>query len=159
MWIQLFRDRIRMVAPEVWGPRLWRLLHGLADVSNRRDIYPLWNTFLRWTTAVIPCQKCQKHMGEYWSHTTFLPKGWNYMTGDQVRADIRAKLNLFHNNVNERLGKPTVSLVSLGDIDRPAIYRELQELFDGLREEWSSAHLEWKRTGAMLLQLVKGGPT
>jgi hypothetical protein len=148
-----------MASPELWGPRLWRLLHGLADLSNRRDIYPLWNTFLRWTAAVIPCQKCQKHMGEYWSRTAFLPKGWDRMLGEQVRAEIRAKLNAFHNNVNERLGKPVVPLAPITDMDRLKVYKEMQELFDGLKEEWSAAHIEWKRTGALLLQLVKGGPT
>ncbi len=80
------------------------------------------------------------------------------MTGDQVRADIRGKLNAFHNNVNERLGKPIVALGSIPE-DRQKLCQELQELFDGLREEWSAAHLEWKRAGALLLQLVKGGPT
>lgn len=148
-----------MAAPEIWGSRLWRLFHGLADLSNRRDIFPLWNTFLRWTAAVIPCQKCQQHMREYWAHTAFLPKGWNSMTGEQVRAAIRGKLHAFHNNVNERIGKPVVPLAPLGPLDRQQRVQELQALFDGLKEEWSAAHMEWKRAGALLLQLVKGGPT
>ena len=147
-----------MSAPEHWGPRLWRFLHGLADVSDRRDIYPLWNSFLRQTAGVIPCQKCQKHMSEYWSGRVFLPKQWNGYTGEQVRQDIRSKMNAFHNAVNTRLEKPQVPLGPLGDVNRVELLHELQALFQGLREEWSSAHIEWKRTGALLLQLVKGGP-
>ena len=147
------------MSPTVWGPRLWRLLHGLADVSDRRDIYPLWNTFLKYTAIVIPCQKCQTHMVEYWSHHTFLPKGWMSMTGSQVRESIRTKLNLFHNSVNLRLGKPEVALTPVSVLDRAAWIREMQSLFVGLRNEWGGAHLEWKRTGALLLQLVYGGPT
>ena len=144
--------------PELWGPRLWRLFHGLADVSDRRDIFPLWNTFVRLTATVIPCQKCQRHMQEYWSQHAFLPKGWAALSGPQVREIIRRKLNEFHNDVNVRLGKPVHLLAPLGPIDRTAKIREVQELFDGLRNEWTSAHMDWKRTGALLLQLVKGGP-
>jgi hypothetical protein len=147
-----------MASPEIWGPRLWRLLHGLADVSDRRDIYALWNIFLKYTTVVIPCQKCQKHMAEYWAQHIFLPKGWHAYTGIQVREDIRAKLNAFHNNVNVRLGKPVVSLKPVSVWNRSAWINELQEIFEELRNEWGAAHLEWKRTGALLLQLVKGGP-
>ena len=105
---------------------------------------------------MLPCQKCQKHMSDYWHHVPFMTKGWDRLTGEQVRAQIRTKLNVFHNDVNVRLGKPSVPLPPL-NTDRAAICREAQTLFDGLREEWS-AHPEWKRTGALLLQLVKSGP-
>jgi hypothetical protein len=146
-----------MVAPEVWGPRLWRLLHGLADLSDRRDVYPLWNTFLKYTSIVIPCQKCQRHMHEYWTVHRFLPKGWERLTGVQVRAEIRESLHTFHNSVNERLGKPSLALVPLADQDRGKITQEVQALFEGLRDEWGGAHIEWKRTGALLLRLVSAG--
>ncbi len=147
------------MAPEVWGPRLWRLFHALADISDRRDIYPLWNTFLKYTALVIPCAKCQKHMAEYWAQHQFLPKGWNQMNGNQVRAEIRQKLHAFHNDVNARLGKTCPALATLQlTQDRAAIVAEAQALFDGLREEWGAAHLEWKRTGALLLSLVRTGP-
>ena len=147
-----------MSSPELWGPRLWRLLHILADMSDRRDIYPLWNTFLKWTAAILPCQKCQKHMSDYWHRVSFLTKGWDRLSGEQVRAEIRGKLHTFHNVVNESLGKPHHPLPPI-QTDRHAMGREAQELWEGLREEWSSAHLEWKRSGTLLLQLVKSGST
>ncbi len=155
-----------MASPEVWGARLWRILHGLADLSDRRDIFPLWNTFLKYTAHVIPCQKCQHHMQEYWSHRQFLPKGWNQLTGEQTREVIRQLLYAFHNDVNRRLGKPVhppLPALAAGAIanaaawDRQATLRDVQRLFDELREEWSAAHLEWKRSGALLISLVAGG--
>lgn len=146
------------MTPETWGPRVWRLLHGLADLSDRRDIYPLWSTFLKYTAIVLPCQKCQHHMADYWRQHTFMPKGWAAMSGPQVRADVRAKLHAFHNDVNARLGKLCPPLTALTDLDRVALGQELQALFDGLRDEWGGAHIEWKRTGALLLTLVKSGP-
>lgn len=149
---------VRMASPEMWGPRMWRLLHGLADLSDRRDIYPLWNTFLKYTAIVLPCQKCQHHMADYWRIHRFLPKGWDRLTGTHVRTEIRAKLHAFHNDVNARLGKPCPPLAPLGTLDRVALGQEIQSLFDSLREEWVAAHLEWKRTGALLVSLVKSGP-
>lgn len=148
-----------MASPEVWGARLWRILHGLADLSDRRDVYPLWNTFLRWTAQVLPCQKCQQHMQDYWSRTTFMPKGWNQLSGPQTREEIRRRLHAFHNAVNRRLGKaewPALGPVATGE--RQALLRDVNRLFDELREEWSGAHIEWKRTGNLLLSLVAGGP-
>lgn len=81
------------------------------------------------------------------------------MKGEQVRQDIRAKLNEFHNAVNTRLGKPCKSLQPLSSFDRAEHIRELQHIFEELKDEWGAAHLEWKRTGALLLSLVKSGPT
>lgn len=147
------------MAPETWGPRVWRLLHGLADLSDRRDIYPLWNTFLKYTAIVMPCQKCQHHMVDYWRQHRFLPKGWEAMGSSQVRAEIRAKLHAFHNDVNARLGKACPPLAPLdAALDRTAIAKDIQGLFESLREEWGAAHLEWKRTGALLISLIKSGP-
>jgi hypothetical protein len=130
-------------------------MHLLADVSDRTDIFPLWNSFLKWTAAVIPCQKCQKHMGEYWTQHVFMPKGWNQLTAAQTRAVIRQKVSDFHNAVNVRLGKPVVPLTPLPEkgVNREAICLELRDLFRGLKNEWSAAHIEWKRTTALLLQL------
>jgi hypothetical protein len=145
-------------SPEIWGPRLWRLLHLMADLSDRTDIYPLWNSFLRLTAVTLPCQKCQKHMGEYWTRHTFMPKGWNRLTAPQVRQDIRAKLHAFHNTVNDHLGKPDVPLPSLPPAEkRGQMVADAQSLFEGLKAEWGAAPLEWKRTGALLLSLVRTG--
>ncbi len=146
-----------MTAPEIWGPRLWRLLHTLADLSDRRDVYPLWNSFLRATISNIPCQRCQQHMAEYWQRNRFLPKGWEYMRGEDVRQDIRSKLHAFHNNVNARLGKPQPPLGSLGTLDRPALYNQLREDYDFLKSTWPTIHMEWKQTALLLVNLVHGG--
>jgi hypothetical protein len=98
-------------------------------------------------------------MGEYWSQHRFMPKAWERLSGAQVRAEIRQKLHAFHNAVNERLGKPCPTLESLHpSLNRIALGAEIQALFEGLREEWGAAHIEWKRTGALLIRLVQSGP-
>jgi hypothetical protein len=98
-------------------------------------------------------------MAEYWMQHRFLPKGWEYLSGAQVREDIRSKIHAFHNAVNARLEKPCPPLQPVGEPDRHGLARDLQHIFEGLREEWGGAHLEWKRTGALLISLAKSGPT
>lgn len=146
-----------MAAPELWGPRLWNLLHTLADLSDRIDVYPLWNSFLKATTTNIPCQKCQVHMAEYWRTHTFLPKGWQFMTAEQVRQDIRQKIHAFHNAVNERLGKPSVPLATLGPINRFKLYQIVRTEFEFLKATWPSIRMEWKQATTLLISIVQSG--
>ena len=73
---------------------------------------------------------------------------------------IPAQLHAFHNAVNVRLGKPEHPLPPLvSGMDRVRHVQELQDLFQGLREEWGAAPPDWKQAGSLLLQLVKAGPT
>jgi hypothetical protein len=164
--------------PSVWGPTLWRLLHTLADVSDRRDIFPLWNTFLKATCRMLPCERCQKHMNAYWATTTFMPRTWNTMSGSQVREHIRQKLWVFHNAVNERLEKPAhaalpnirpvPSLTPVGAEPDPVVTEflmirnhylaQVQELATLLPIPSSAAATEWRRSLHLLLQILRGGP-
>jgi Erv1 / Alr family len=153
------------MTPETWGPHVWRLLHLLADVSDRRDIYPLWNTFMRNTALAIPCQKCQIHMKDYLVHHTFMPKDWQKLSADDTRQRIRVWIHEFHNAVNARLGKPCPPLVSSPDSRaRAEIMSEITTMYETVKEYWGRvaflsgpAFLEWKRGTALLIQLVRGG--
>jgi hypothetical protein len=145
---------------EVWGPLVWRLFHRIADISDRNDIYLLWNSVLRATTNTLPCELCRHHMSEYWAHVRFIPKNWNMLEGSIVRQQVREKLHGFHNAVNQRLGKPVYPLEAL-PTDRNQIKQEIQAVFDRLCELWSgmTGMVEWKRTVSMLIQMVFSGPT
>lgn len=155
-----------MAAPEVWGPHVWRLLHLLADVSDRRDIFPLWNTFIKHTALTIPCQKCQIHMKEYLTRTTFMPKGWDQMSAVQTRDAIRLRIHTFHNAVNERLGKPQhPELPADPTQHRTEILLEITAVFETVKSVWGRvayisgpAFLEWKRCAQRLIQIVHAGP-
>ncbi len=140
------------MTPEQWGPILWTLLHQMADRSCRTDIYPLWNTFLRVTAITIPCQKCQKHMSDYWTKHAFLPKGWVHLQGQDVCAQIRTKISNFHNAVNEQLGKPVLTVEQ-----RYATNIQIEETYRQLTQLWTDAgiaFLEWRRVTRLLLQLI-----
>lgn len=44
-----------------WGPRVWRILHGLAEVSDRPALGMAWKAALRATVLMIPCDLCRHH--------------------------------------------------------------------------------------------------
>jgi len=44
-----------------WGPRIWRVLHGLAEVSDRPGCGPAWRQLLRATVELLPCEVCRRH--------------------------------------------------------------------------------------------------
>lgn len=151
---------------EYWGPRVWLLLHRMADASNRRDVLLLWNSVLRATNAVIPCELCRKHMSEYWMQNPLVVKNWSMLTGEQTRKRVREALGKFHNSVNGRLGKPVVELgpPPLLSQDRGAAVAEAGRLYAELVQLWSSrltdsaAVAEWRRATSLLLGLLSGGP-
>lgn len=44
-----------------WGPRIWRILHCLAEISDRRDCVGGWRTVLMDTAQMLPCDMCREH--------------------------------------------------------------------------------------------------
>lgn len=153
----------------VWGPRLWRLFHLLAEVSDRRDITMLWRNFLRTSAALVPCAKCRVHFQEYVRTHRF---GDMTSMGKEMRMLFREQLRAFHNAVNERVGKPIVSeeeYATLYPNRRPRMetLAEINTLFATLHTSWKSllhtvippAQLSaWRHAGAVLIAMVKGGP-
>ena len=145
---------------EYWGPRVWLLLHRMADASNRRDVLLLWNSVLKATNAVIPCELCRKHMSEYWIQHPLVTKNWSMLTGEQTRKRIREALSRFHNAVNGRLGKPAIDLGT----PSPQALAEANRLYAELVQLWSSrltdvsVVAEWRRATSLLLGLLAGGP-
>jgi hypothetical protein len=144
-----------MASPEVWGPKLWFLLHTLADYSDRRDIYPLWKNILISTIATIPCKKCQTHMQSYWNGTPFLVKSWDRLTGLQTRDVIRNKFHMFHNAVNARLEKPVFELPDPLPPERRVEF--LDQIHKILSEDFSSWSTAWKNHIILLLRILRGG--
>lgn len=44
-----------------WGPRIWRILHSLAEISDRVDCGPAWRSALITTADMLPCAICRTH--------------------------------------------------------------------------------------------------
>jgi hypothetical protein len=44
-----------------WGPRIWRILHCLAEISDRPQCVVGWRHMFRATELVLPCEMCRRH--------------------------------------------------------------------------------------------------
>jgi len=79
--------------PEVWGPRLWGALHVLCLTGT---ITP---EFVQEFAHVIPCPSCAMHFKDLLEAFPF-----------ENALDKFEWSVLVHNQVNERIGKPTLSV-------------------------------------------------
>jgi len=96
-------DDIKPGSPQYWGPRVWRIFHMLAEISDRRDIGMLWSNVLKATTTVMPCEQCRKHLTHYLrNNNVFRATNPITTTGKDIRQQIRLRLLHLHNDVNIR---------------------------------------------------------
>jgi hypothetical protein len=56
---------------EWWGPRIWLILHSLAEISGRTDCGPAWRLVLLSTADMIPCSLCRTHFRTHVSSMQF----------------------------------------------------------------------------------------
>jgi len=154
----------------IWGPKLWRLYHLAAEVSDRTDVLLLWKGVFRWSVDILPCELCRKHLNSYlianasFTIRTFPKKG------TEVRAYVRSFLLALHNDVNTRLEKPMFTDENLTELygvgEREEKIKEIRIIFQELKDLWQplvgtqingGAFSEWKKVCALLFALVSGG--
>lgn len=87
--------------PELWGPHVWATLHVLAlrsDSTLGQHELDAFHQLLKSLEALLPCSLCKTHYKSYAA------------THDQPKLGqaFLWTVNL-HNEVNKRLGKPTVT--------------------------------------------------
>ena len=94
---------------EWWGPRIWKILHSLAELSDRSDCTFRWKHVLRLTADVLPCEACRTHFQQriplYHASAT-LPR-------DTVRERIREFLWSAHQAVNGTHAKTGIQLADV----------------------------------------------
>lgn len=161
------------VSKEYWGPRVWRMFHLLANISDRRDVPSVWRQLLRASAHVLPCEKCRVHFADYLkTHVLVKTVDPTKTTGPLIRETLKDSLRVFHNVVNKRLGKPSVTKEAYAALylpqSREATLLEVQAIFEELKHVWAPlAHTSlhtgqftlWKNTLAVLLALLRAGPT
>jgi hypothetical protein len=158
---------------EYWGPRVWRLLHLLANISDRRDVPSVWRQLLRQTALILPCEKCRVHFTAYMKeHSIVGNTNPIKLTGALVRDTLKENLCVFHNAVNARLGKPIIGKETYDELYPPKLRKdillEVQGLLDELKAAWTPLiHRSitqgnftiWKNTLVLLIALLSGGPS
>jgi hypothetical protein len=93
--------------PNVWGPSFWFSLHNGASKypENATSIFrDRMKQFILSIPFILPCEKCRSHAKEY------IDNRQNEL--DQICSGRKTLFNFFvdfHNMVNVRSGKPTVS--------------------------------------------------
>ena len=154
-----------------WGPRLWRVFHLLAEISDRRDMVMLWNNLMRLTAVSMPCEQCRVHLTAYMrSHVFVRFAKIHLVTGEMVRHRARNELLSLHNDVNARLGKATFSEADIAAMyvkPRSETIAEIYKNLDEIKAAWTplvhsringSAFNDWKKHIHMMVALAAGGP-
>ena len=99
---------INSSSPEVWGPGFWFSLHNGA-LKYPDEPAPLWKdrmkSFIIGIPVMLPCEKCAFHAAAYIES--------QYPNLDEIVKNKNTIFNFFcnfHNIVNEKLNKPTISV-------------------------------------------------
>ena len=159
--------------PTVWGPLLWKLLHTMAEWSDRRDIIYRWKHVLELTSAAIPCTRCRRHMQEYLRmHSMFIrppepippvrgkQKGWIPAKGEDVKLAIRKGLWTFHNHVNRSTGATELTEEDANALyqgtDRATSLRSVRDTLASLEVLWRPRS-EWIREVLALVVFLEAG--
>lgn len=96
---------------EEWGPLLWKLLHGLAELAGKlvtptyaEEERHHWAHFFKMTSDIIPCHVCKEHFRIYLKeHPVDTLKK---MPTNQIRSYVRHWFWEVHEWVNMTLSKP-----------------------------------------------------
>jgi hypothetical protein len=93
-----------MPPPSVWGPPLWKVLHGIGSTKGKNPILrndsereSLW--LIRHLEYILPCKECTEHFVQF-KQTHPIPKSYTTL-GEWICS--------LHNSVNVKLGKEIVS--------------------------------------------------
>jgi Erv1 / Alr family len=155
-----------------WGPKLWRVLHNLAWLSDRTDVAFLWKKLLKSLTEVMPCPICRNHLSEFISNRVIFPMKTIHLTkGPEIKERIVYNIWFLHNKVNEQNGKLEFPIELLNalyvDKTRSEILSETGRLIREINAEWEpivlkqitgAAFREWRNDTMLLTGLLSGGP-
>jgi hypothetical protein len=154
-----------------WGPKLWKVLHNLAWISDRKDVAYLWRKLLKTLADVMPCPLCRAHLAEYLQYNAILPsKNVHLMSGTEIRERVVYNIWGLHNKVNERNGKlefPRELMNTLyADKTRSELLSETGRIIRDINAEWEPLILqqiagaqfrEWRNDTNLLMGLLSGG--
>jgi hypothetical protein len=159
---------------EIWGPKVWFLIHRLAAFSDRTDIVGAWKGMLVQLNLILPCELCKKHMKAYISANPiergFVPLGVvgnrnsivKKQTGAEIRDGIIKWTFRFHNHVNTSRGVPPFPEDLLNDTYGQRVHvdaaRDARLTLAELEVMWAGHNIRsWVASVKYLIGLVGGG--
>ena len=152
---------------DYWGPRLWRMFHLLAEISDRADVSAQWRKWFVQTSNIMPCEKCRAHLRTYLRFNKFIRFQNPLTNAKTVRDHIRAEIFKLHNHANANAEKPAFAEEDLakayGEKTRNEILLETQTILGEVERHWLSLDffktrhqewLSWKGTCIMIMALL-----
>ena len=171
----MFSDIVSPPSPgskDSWGPRLWKVLHNIAWLSDRTDVIYIWKNVMKSLSDVMPCPICRAHLAEYMnSRIMFATKNAHLVKSAEHKERIVYSIWLLHNIVNEQTGKGEypMDLLTTKYLDRTRsdIIHETNQLLREIYIEWEplvakqvtlGAFRELRSNMTLLIGLISGGP-
>ena len=141
-----------------WGPRVWRILHSLAEISDRTDCGPAWAVVLRETANMLPCTVCRAHFHEH-------IRGLHLSVGRAPREELRRWLWNVHRETGGALPFEDLSGEYGQGGNREAVFQTaaalIGEIYTGFRDNhvldrFTVGHLaSWHRGALTLARLLQ----
>jgi Erv1 / Alr family len=155
-----------------WGPKLWKILHNLAWLSDRTDVIFIWRKLMKSLTDVMPCPVCRAHLIEHMKHHSMFGRQHIYTSnGPQIKEHIVNTLWILHNLINKRNMKDEFPRIALDALyegkTRSEIISETNRVIRDMNAEWEPivrqqitgmAFREWRSDTSLIIGLVSGGP-
>ena len=146
-----------MSSREVWGPKVWYILHRLSFFSDRRDLSGAWKAVLRVLSETMPCELCRNHMKEYIAAN---PLKGSDLGGLEYRNMIVAWLHKFHNHVNMTRGVTSYDFDQLkmvyGQRTHADAISDAKQMLIDIDNLWKPQR-RWNEAMRYLIGLIGGG--
>ena len=148
---------------EVWGPKIWFILHRLAAFSDRTDIIGAWSKTLKDLHEIMPCALCKDHMGKYCMEHPIRKVVSEGSKGEDIRKAIILWVYQFHNHVNHDKGVAKFDKGNLrlfyGYGTRVDLADDINRTIGEIEKIWTKVPMRnFKESLRLLLGLIAGGP-
>jgi hypothetical protein len=148
---------------EVWGPKIWFILHRLAAFSDRTDIIGAWSKVLKDLHEIIPCALCKDHMGKYCIEHPIRRVVVDGSKGVDIKKAIKMWVYQFHNHVNYSKSSPKFDKVDLNLYyeygTRVDLVDDINRTIGEIEKIWTTVPMRnFKESLRLLLGLISGGP-
>lgn len=97
---------------EWWGPRIWSMLHTLAEFSDRADALPQWKPVLQLTADILPCAICRQHFHSHRGRLNYIRR----IPDAEVRTMMRRFLWEVHRDLRANVGKESLTEDQLTEV-------------------------------------------
>ena len=150
---------------ELWGPKIWFIVHRLSFFSDRIDIVGAWTKMLKELHEIIPCALCKDHMGKYCMDHPLKRAvvGAAAANGGDVKNAVINWVYQFHNHVNNSKGVGKFDKKHLqlfyGYGSRSEMIADINRTVGELEKIWVNVRMHnFKMSLNYLMSLIAGGP-